>query len=761
MYRSFNTKTRKSRFSICSSNESGLEKTAWREPKTAMCQYQASYCDLKLDEKNSGEALIQHASSLEKLNPIVSIDMMSSHVVDATTSALPPIPFTTEHPIQTESPVTVNQLHTAGYLLGAVTIVSLVLNVYTCFVVLMNWRSFIKYPFCQSNMLCMFLSLADILLALLVGFPTAIRYLDPVTENESFIFYGRFAVSLDRTVHILRPLRYKFIVSHRVTVSLVCFLLALPVLSRVIPNIVYLCLSKDPDKNDTDQLLCLRFMDPDDKNTTHGERMLMATYNIPIMCYIHVDTNAAIYGVLDTVMQIEVAFFWMMIGSTFILIVVSNIIIITVVLERMSKTGTLGKNTTADEQKSNLPYTVMLLLELMDQENLVKKHIDTNPIVRMYCTLTMFISLLVNPWLYPLRMETIRKFFPCFKKKAEGQQTFRSPNTKRTTMVFSLREGNSFSRKSPVLRPANGLNFNNLCSASPTKTSKVNLISCSSEDFTTQGYVLFRSFLKDTELKNIQRVFGETDILSRHGYKIPDSAGRSPKIVLWNAPGSDVTGMLARCQKVVETAELLLGGREVYHYHSKLVVKEARVGGRQEWHQDYGYWYNNGLLTPDCLSVFIPLDRCTKENGCLQIIAGSHHCGRIEHTMVAGQTGADKTRVDAIISDPVRFSHHHVEMSPGDALFFHGNLLHMSEQNDSEMERRALILAYNRADNSAATAEEAKHHPMYRHLDVVPNCAVEECENYSDFTALSLLIFTYCPSFQLLPWPIPRSLNIS
>eukprot|EP00116_Pleurobrachia_bachei_P007271 sb/3467533/ len=268
-------------------------------------------------------------------------------------------------------------------------------------------------------------------------------------------------------------------------------------------------------------------------------------------------------------------------------------------------------------------------------------------------------------------------------------------------------------------------------------TYKTSLI----EEFTTHGYVLFRSFLKDTELKNIQRMFEDTDILSRHGYKIPDSTGRSPKIVLWNAPGSDVTGMLARCQKVVGTAELLLGGKEVYHYHSKLVVKEARVGGRQEWHQDYGYWYNNGLLTPDCLSVFIPLDRCTKENGCLQIIAGSHHCGRIEHTMVAGQTGADKTKVDAIISDG-RFTHHHVEMSPGDALFFHGNLLHMSEQNDSEIERRALILAYNRADNGAATAEAAKHHPMYRPLDIVPNSAVEECGNYNDFTGKEFLDFS-------------------
>ena len=32
--------------------------------------------------------------------------------------------------------------------------------------------------------------------------------------------------------------------------------------------------------------------------------------------------------------------------------------------------------------------------------------------------------------------------------------------------------------------------------------------------------------------------------------------------------------------------ELLDG--EVYHYHSKLVMKDAKTGGSHLWHQDYG-----------------------------------------------------------------------------------------------------------------------------------------------------------------------------
>ncbi len=33
----------------------------------------------------------------------------------------------------------------------------------------------------------------------------------------------------------------------------------------------------------------------------------------------------------------------------------------------------------------------------------------------------------------------------------------------------------------------------------------------------------------------------------------------------------------------------LLGGEEVYHYHTKLMMKEPRTGGAHLWHQDYGF----------------------------------------------------------------------------------------------------------------------------------------------------------------------------
>jgi ectoine hydroxylase len=177
--------------------------------------------------------------------------------------------------------------------------------------------------------------------------------------------------------------------------------------------------------------------------------------------------------------------------------------------------------------------------------------------------------------------------------------------------------------------------------------------------------------------------------------------------------------MFARCRSVVETAERLLDD-EVYHYHSKMIMKEARVGGAWTWHQDYGYWYQNGVLAPELVSVFIAVDPATRENGCLQVLKGSHRCGRVDHVLTGEQAGADTERVAEIAR---RLPLVHVAMEPGDALFFHPNLLHRSDQNRSESPRWSLICCYNARRNDPY---KESHHPRYTPLAKVEDGAILE-----------------------------------
>lgn len=107
-------------------------------------------------------------------------------------------------------------------------------------------------------------------------------------------------------------------------------------------------------------------------------------------------------------------------------------------------------------------------------------------------------------------------------------------------------------------------------------------------------------------------------------------------------------------------------------------------------------------------SVRVALDRATRDNGCLQVLRGSHRVGRVDHGVLPGeQVGADPRRVEELKK---RLELVHCEMAPGDALFFHANVLHRSDQNRSPDRRWTVLFCFN-ADHNDAYLDH--HHPRY------------------------------------------------
>jgi ectoine hydroxylase-related dioxygenase (phytanoyl-CoA dioxygenase family) len=159
-------------------------------------------------------------------------------------------------------------------------------------------------------------------------------------------------------------------------------------------------------------------------------------------------------------------------------------------------------------------------------------------------------------------------------------------------------------------------------------------------------------------------------------------------------------------------------GDEVYHYHSKLVAKDPRVGGGFEWHQDYGYWYHNACLFPDMGACIIAIDHADRENGCLEVLRGSHRMGRIDHVPLGTQVMADPDRVGEAVK---RLPSDLIEMAPGDGLFFHCNLLHRSAPNRSGRRRWVLIAAYNAKGNDPY---KDTYLPRYKPLAKVEDDAI-------------------------------------
>ena len=231
--------------------------------------------------------------------------------------------------------------------------------------------------------------------------------------------------------------------------------------------------------------------------------------------------------------------------------------------------------------------------------------------------------------------------------------------------------------------------------------------------FQNDGFVIVPGVF-DAEEMNLIREAVETDPnIQNNFFDRKDNEGLSTKLISWNHPGDSTYGLAARSRRVVDSMEEILGG-EVYHYHSKLTAKEPEEGGSWEWHQDYGYWYHNGILQPLMANVIVPLDFATKENGCLEVLRGSHHMGRIDHDMTKGdQAWADQDRMAWAEEE---FESVFCEMGPGDGLFFHCNLLHRSAANLSPHRRWTLIFCYNAARNNPRVEH---NHPFYTPLKKV------------------------------------------
>ncbi|AKP52777.1 phytanoyl-CoA dioxygenase family protein [Cyclobacterium amurskyense] len=214
------------------------------------------------------------------------------------------------------------------------------------------------------------------------------------------------------------------------------------------------------------------------------------------------------------------------------------------------------------------------------------------------------------------------------------------------------------------------------------------------------GYVLVKGFCSKEETNKLYKVAIEDEAMSKNAMDLNDQSGKKTRLSLWFKPGNDVFGYLTRSEKMVNSVgQLLEGEAPVCHFHSKLMQKEPKVGGAWEWHQDYGYWYKNQFMFPDQLiSVMVALTEANKQNGCLQVIKGSHKLGRVNHGFAGEQVGADMVMVENALKTMGLV---YCEIEPGDALFFHSNLLHRSAANLSDSPRWSIISCFNSQSNIA------------------------------------------------------------
>jgi hypothetical protein len=130
---------------------------------------------------------------------------------------------------------------------------------------------------------------------------------------------------------------------------------------------------------------------------------------------------------------------------------------------------------------------------------------------------------------------------------------------------------------------------------------------------------------------------------------------------------------------------------------SLALVKPPEIGIPKAWHQDTPYFPISPVT--ETVGLWIALDRATLENGCMQVVPGSHRQGIVPH--VQGETG---WCLDDAASARAQAAAVAIPVEPGSALLFDANLLHFTDANRSRSLRRAVQFHFSSARTQASGA---------------------------------------------------------
>lgn len=206
-----------------------------------------------------------------------------------------------------------------------------------------------------------------------------------------------------------------------------------------------------------------------------------------------------------------------------------------------------------------------------------------------------------------------------------------------------------------------------------------------------------------------ERHAGESAYISGAGYFIVPEHAPSPSSVnpedriskVFNCHTEGLAHEIARRAEVADVVAELLGP-DIDCFQSQFISKKPGVIG-QPWHQDSYYF---AFDKQPQVGVWLALTEATVENGCLWVVPGSHRAGTIFAHVPDRRPEANRGYLEIVDQDVS--NRQPCQMQPGDALFFHSYLMHMSTDNVAKERRAAMVYHYGRAGSKVIKPEYAE-----------------------------------------------------
>jgi phytanoyl-CoA hydroxylase len=219
--------------------------------------------------------------------------------------------------------------------------------------------------------------------------------------------------------------------------------------------------------------------------------------------------------------------------------------------------------------------------------------------------------------------------------------------------------------------------------------------------YDTDGYVVVPNVFAPPELEVIDREIDR--LLTKPGN---EGTGARAGWIFSVAARSDVAAEFAEDERLLSLIQDVVTPGIAIH-STKLVTKLPRSPEVCHWHQDEAFY-----LKPDDpathsqtrMSVWVPLQEATLDNGCLWVVPGSHTWGLEAFTIV--DYGACVRKIDR-----EAYAREHgipVPIDAGAVVLFNAYTWHSSQGNVTDRVRRAFIVSYQEATVPKGLGEQWK-----------------------------------------------------
>jgi ectoine hydroxylase-related dioxygenase (phytanoyl-CoA dioxygenase family) len=220
-------------------------------------------------------------------------------------------------------------------------------------------------------------------------------------------------------------------------------------------------------------------------------------------------------------------------------------------------------------------------------------------------------------------------------------------------------------------------------------------ITAAARQFAQDGVVVLRGVLDTAWLQHLSAALDEAlDAPTPLAQNFAGSRGGTFRSDMYLSSAFASFREFATRSPVGELGARMLGVDHVTLFTDELLVKEPSTPQETPWHHDMSYWPIGG---DSACSVWIPLDRVTRQVGALEFLRGSHVWGRRFHPRnfdsgLDRLTDAREESLQAFIaSDPDQVIT--TEADPGDCVVFHALTLHRAFGNTlPDARRRAVVL---------------------------------------------------------------------